>query len=352
MKGARTAADERSHDRGGHGRRGGAGRHGRPPAVGPSLLGARTSGVGLAPLRTAVTVALQRTVGNQAVGGLVVQRTVKESEAVSALRSLLEDHKQEAWYQSNWPAGVKTVARAIAELQDTDKDNLKKRLRAHPTITPLLKPERMKVEHAKELPELDKSLRSQQLQNVYEAYERLLFYHATQSSAEVRATGSLDPSFGGGDTGYSNTRSLAGQKAANVAASKRKIFVSRKISEARQYAAESGSRAILRVLIPTSQQAGLKVDPDSQFGLYIEEELKGLDTPDRRLNHWGYSYLQQEIKDTGTLEEFPSLYAQLVKMGMFLPGVEEAPVDISRFVVSDVLPEEEIQRRLKALSEK
>ncbi len=284
------------------------------------------------------------TIDNQSVQRLVVQRTVSESVAVNALQNILKEHKQTQWYKRNWPRGIKRIANEVARVADTDKSNLVKRLRAHSEVIPLLRPERMKPEHAKSL-QTDGTARAMKLQTVYKAYERLIFYHATTSAEAVRATGSLDPNFGGNEEGYASTRSVADQRTANVAGSKRKTFVTRKFSEAKQYAADQGEKAILRVLIPVSQQAQLKVDPDSHFGLYIEEELKGLDRPSRNLNWWGLSYLQAEIKDPAVLD----LYAELVEMGLFLPGVEENTVDISDFVVREEMSKEEIERRLQAL---
>lgn len=255
----------------------------------------------------------------------MVQRQVQLNQAVNTLSDIMASHELKAWYQANWPANVKRIAQEVADMAETTKENLRSKLQGHPEISVVLRPYRMDptTHHDKEL-----NLGSEELKTVYRAYMRLLFYHVTKAPGGVRAKG-LDPSFGGKEGGISDERSLAGKRAENLAASKGKVFVTRKYSEAQQYAKEGGE--ILRVLIPLDQQATLEVDPDSQFGLFSKSLLKGMDRPNRELDWWAYSYLMYEIKDVNIKLALPALYQHLVNIGAFLPGKKEEELNLQAF---------------------
>lgn len=309
-------------------------------AVAPDAQGRIGGGRSAAGPRGAI-LALHAQAGNRAVQALLrqdmprpqrltVQRAVKTHAAVSALSDLLKEHRLDAWYAENWKSGrVREIAEEIAKREQTTLDNLKSQLRAHPTITPLIRGHRMQPETALEQPP---TLATAALQDVYDAYLRLLFYHATKAGPDVRAEG-LNPARGG-KGGYAEGRSLASKRAENVAAAKGKIYVTRKYSEAKQY--QKGEGEILRVLIPVAQQGSLKVDPDSQFGLYTDELLKSIDRPNRQLDWWGYSYLMQEVKTEEARNALPSLYAELLKAKAFEPGVEEAERRLPAAVLTEM----------------
>jgi hypothetical protein len=271
-----------------------------------------------APVRT--TPALRPPVTRRdALGGLI-QRVVDEKVAVKALEHIMKEHDLAQWYSDNWPGNVKRIANEIAAKPATTKRNVAKGLRGHAEIAPLLLPQRLTLFdlHSRGKDSYD----DPPLQKVYSAYLRCAFFHATSVPDKIRASG-LDPNWGGTATGFATTRSLAGEIDDNVAGAKNKSYITRSYAEAKQYAKDAGDKAIVRILVPASQRAKLKVDPDSQKGVYTEEKLLGVDLPDRRLGFYAKNYLRLELQDvdTDTYDRMDELYERLVTLGAFLPGV-------------------------------
>jgi hypothetical protein len=267
--------------------------------------------------------ACRRATGRDDLGGLL-QRVVKERVAVSALSNIMDEHGLHKWYTDNWPVNVKRIANEIAAKPGTTKRNVAKGLRGHPEIAPLLLPQRLT------LYDLHGGGRDSYvdpaLQKVYAAYLRCAFFHATPVPDKIRESG-LDPNWGGTETGFAKTRSLAGEIDDNVAGAKNKSYITRSYAEAKQYAKDGGDKTIVRILVPASQRAKLKVDPDSQKGVYTEEKLLGVDLPDRRLGFYAKLYLRQELEseDSETYDRMEELYEQLVELRAFLPGAGAPP---------------------------
>jgi len=273
-----------------------------------------------APLRLTpgTTLGLQRAIGNRAVSrllqgrsaparaavshapALIVQRVMKPQQVISTLSELMKSHGLEAQYNMMW--GTKDIARIakeVGDMPDTDKDNVKRRLTEHRDILPLLRPHRMILE-----PGVDTDFGDKDMRIVFEAYKRLLFFHATKYVDSVLSNG-LDPNFGGKEGGMSDERSTPGKRAANVAASKGHVYLSRKESEAKQYAKEGAQ--IVHVLVPLDMQGGLEVDPDSLKGVFGSRHLQGIATPDGRINWWGELFLKKEMDSRWKEEEVPHI---------------------------------------------
>jgi hypothetical protein len=157
-----------------------------------------------------------------------------------------------------------------------------------------------------------------------------------------------------GARGLSGRRPLLGRfgskRSHNMAQSRDKSFVTRKESEARKYLAEGAD--IVQLLIPRSQQAKLKVDPDSTSGLYFQNDdefrsIKGVDRYSRDLSWWAYSYLAAEIS-TAAQHRLPELLAELRRLGAFFEPRDEAVVDIADFV-APVMSEEAAMAKARAV---
>jgi hypothetical protein len=278
----------------------------------------------------AAVLGLQRSAGNRAVRALIA-REVTWQQASATLSSIMSDHGREDWYKAGWTSGeVRRIAEQIAAQPGVTKENLRSRLQGHEAVRPLIRPHRMALElhEAKTLGANEEPA----LHEVYAAYKRLLFYHASKAATGVR-TGGLDPDFGGKAGGLADTRSLANKRAENVAASKGKAFVTRKWSEAKQYLGNEPGE-VIRLLIPVQQQALLQVDPDSQYGLYImsgqfRELLKGVDRPGRDLSWWAYAYLANELS-LEARSRLPELYARLMALNLFPAGSAEPTLDLTQ----------------------
>ncbi len=275
----------------------------------------------------------------------IVQRAVKEKQAVEALKEILTKHGQNEWYSTNWPDGVKRVANEVGHLDDTDKDNLKSRLQAHRDIAPLLHGYRMTLE----TPEKNMMFDSADEVAVFQAVEALTFYHVSKFAQEVRASG-LNPAFGGQAGGIADERSAGGQREKNIKGSKGKVFVTRKWSEAKQYAENDTSR-IVRVIIPPGalDQGGLQVDPDSMFGLSHTILLKGMDVRSRQLDWWAASYVSEYLRQQGQTsarDNLAVLYSRLVAKGAFLTPIDEAPRTLPE-PVTEVMSAETIMAELR-----
>ena len=284
----------------------------------------------------------------------VVQRQVPAAQAVSALADIMKAHNEPDWYKQAWSSGAaKQIAGEVASQADTTKDNLRSRLQAHRDVAAVLLRHRLQFES-----HLDKNLGlAPEQQLVLDAVEGLTFYHVTKKAADVRAAG-LDPARGGTAGGLSDEKSLVGKRAENLAASKGKVFVTRKWSEARQYMGD-GSH-VLRVLIPEAIQSTLQTDPDSQFGLFSTGKLVSIDGQSRQLDWWGYAYLRQYLFDRRNvanakltdraIENVPGLYASLIDAGAFLPGKAE-PVRTLPTTVP-MMSDDEIERQLALLKQR
>jgi hypothetical protein len=161
-----------------------------------------------------------------------------------------------------------------------------------------------------------------QLAKIYEAFRALLFFHASQKANEVRKTG-LNPDKGGNPEGYAATRSLADKKATYVKEAKDKVYVTRKHSEAMQYAKkeEKKQASIVMLIIPRSSQVKLQIDPDSKFGLLGIEHLQGAILDTMYPNDMGKRYLMDELEDNVVADEgeFDRLWEELVKNGLIHP---------------------------------
>jgi hypothetical protein len=285
----------------------------------------------------------------------VIQREVNPMQAVSALNEILVNHGQEEWYKTNWANGtVRRIATEVAERADTDKDNLKSRLQSHAEITPLLRAHRLRLEP----PDKKLVLDSADEAAVYEAVEALTFYHVSKFADDVRVSG-LDPSFGGKEGGISDERSVGGQREKNIKGSKGKVFVTRKWSEAKQYA-EGDQNRVIRVIIPPDKldQGKLQVDPDSMFGLSQDALLKAMDVKSRHLDWWAASYVSEYLTRTGQLsarDNLAPLYARLVEKGAFLPPVIEAPRTLPQPITAhsgEVMSEQTIALELQKLKKR
>jgi hypothetical protein len=295
--------------------------------------------------------------GNRAVCALIARKL--DWQAVSTtLSSILSAHGASAWYSSNWgkDGAVRRIAQEVGGREDTTTDNVKSRLQSHPEIRPLLRPYRMQVELHEGVKEPGEK-EDPALLELYDAYKRLLFYHASTAAEGIRVSGGLDPDFGGKKGGIADTRSLPNKRAQNVASSKGKAFVTRKYSEAKQYLGNNPGE-VIRILIPVEQQKALQVDPDSVFGLYIEsgklkELLKGVDRQSRDLSWWAYSYLAAEVS-LETKRRLPELYRQLMDMKLFPAGREEPTTDLTKIPQprGDMTPEEADAMALRVFKER
>ena len=288
----------------------------------PTTLRSPASGAGAPPEYRPQQVALRSPVKPVAA---VVQRAVKLQQAVAALETIMADHDRKDWYQANWPDGVKAIANEVAEREDTDKDNLKSRLQSHPKVSAELRGYRMLLEVPVEKKTQEWSADERA---VYEAVLALSFYHVSKSAEAVRASG-LDPQHGGKEGGISDERSVGGQREKNIKGSKGKVFVTRKWSEAKQYAEGDESR-VIRVIIPEDKldQGSLQVDPDSMFGLSHNIVLKGMDVRYRQLDWWASMYVAEYLTKRGKISarnNLATIYPALVEKGAFLtpPGKPE-----------------------------
>ena len=286
------------------------------------------------------------------VGGIssVIRRTVTGQSAITALSNIMTEHECQKWYQDNWPLGVKAITDPIAAADDTTKDNLKSKLLSNPAVAAAVRGHRMSLDGAggagleqkaegKTVAGLTGAALKGALTTVWQTYTSLLFYHVSKAAPEVRKNG-LDPLFGGTETGKAATDSLGGKKEHNVSGSKNKVFLTRKWSEVKGYQATGGE--VLRILIPTAIQPKLVVDPDSQYGLYLEGEtrvfqgvpipitlVKGVDRANRRLGPDAYYILTTAIADPEIRDLLPELYQFLLDAGMFEPGKEEQVLDLT-----------------------
>lgn len=141
----------------------------------------------------------------------------------------------------------------------------------------------------------------------------------SSSAEDVRATG-LNPAHGGGTDGLSDVRSIASQREKNIAGSRGKVFVTRKWSEAKQYA-ESHEGRVIRVIVPLEDQTGFEVDPDSAFGLSHNIKLRAMDVHSRQLDWWAFLYVAKLLNDRRQIDargNLATLYSGLVGKGAFL----------------------------------
>jgi hypothetical protein len=247
-------------------------------------------------------------------------------------------------YKDNWKGAARELAAEVANLEDTTEENVRSRLQGHATLTPILRPYRMTLDFGPR-----EKFEDEGLQEVYDAYRDLLFFHVSKFGPGVRASG-LDPDFGGKTGGISDERSLGARRAHNLEQSRGKSFVTRKYSEARQYQEAGGD--ILQLLIPKAQQAKLKVDPDSMFGLYFQNDadfkvIKGIDRFSRDLNWWAYTYLAAEVSPE-TQHRLPALVAELRRRGSFFQSRPEPTVNIADFV-PPTMSEDEALKQAKLL---
>jgi hypothetical protein len=243
-----------------------------------------------------------------------VQRAMKAQEVIPTLAELLKSHGLEAQYAAMWKSkDIARIAKEVGDMVDTDKDNVKRRLTEHPDILPLLRPHRMILE-----PGVDSAFDDKDMRIVFGAYKRLVFFHATKYVDSVFSNG-LDPNFGGKVGGMSDERSTPGKRAANVAASKGHVYLSRKESEAKQYAKEGAQ--IVHVLVPTEMQGGLQVDPDSLKGVFGSQHFQGIAKPDGAINYWGELFLKKEMdsrwreEDVPHISLVPAIFKRLAESG-------------------------------------
>lgn len=269
---------------------------------------------------------MQAAVGNRRVAQLMrssqtIQRKLDWQTVNSTLGAMLESHDLKVVYQQWWKDGTaRRISEKVGNLEDTDKHNVKRRLADHEDVKPVLMKYRMGLDSKQGPQNLSKievdeeDVDNEQLQEVFNAFQNLLFYHATKYADSVRETG-LDPNYGGTEGGLTDERSLAAKKATNMAAAKKKVFVSRKYTEAKQYA-DGNDKNVVMLIVPQEFQADLELDPDSQFGVKGGDHLKGTVAEDSYPNWWGIMYLLNEIKSKEAKTNFYTLWTILIKKGL------------------------------------
>jgi hypothetical protein len=269
-------------------------------------------------------IALQRLVGNSAVQRMMtpvrtqtaapgrIQRVLADGKIFSAIKSVLTEHDLEAQYGQWWPDTIKRIKNEINQNADLTNDNLTRYVRSHPDIKPLLKNPRLTL-ITSGVPTAQQG--GSQADIVYRAYQDLVCYHYSTAAASIR-TGGLDPNYGGTAEGLSATRSLEGKKQENINAAKKKVFVSRSYTEAKQYVGDGKESDIVRLLVPVEEQQKFEVDPDSQRGLMGVEHLKGALQADGTLNWWGELYLKKQVDAKGgDMFQAVATFNQLVASG-------------------------------------
>jgi hypothetical protein len=254
--------------------------------------------------------------------GPAAQFVLAFGKVLPILSNLLEEHAAQDKYQQLWKSGdAKRIAEEVGGLEDTTKDNAKRRLAEHKDIRPLLLGHRMRLEGTGPAPSEMKVDQDEvdpaQLSEVYRAFRHLLFFHASKAHADIRASG-LDPDHGGKDGGLSDERSLVARREQNLAAAKHKVFVTRKYSEAKGYA-DGHEERIVMLIVPREFQNDLQVDPDSQFGVMGADHLKGTILENKYPNWWGSSYLIKEINGEAAKLNFVSLWTVLIQKGLIKP---------------------------------
>ncbi|MBW4439547.1 MAG: hypothetical protein KME04_20585 [Pleurocapsa minor GSE-CHR-MK-17-07R] len=252
-------------------------------------------------------IALQRLVGNSVVQRMVapvrtqsaapgrIQRELADGKIFAGIKTVLSEHDLEAQYTAWWPDTIKRIKNEINAHADLTQENLPRFVRSHPDIMPLLKNPRLTLITSGD-PTAQTS--GSQADIVYRAYQELVCYHYSLAADKIRESG-LDPNYGGTEDGLSATRSLPGKKAENVNAAKKKVFISRSYTEAKQYAKGGKESDIVRLLVPVDEQAKFEVDPDSQRGMTGVEHLKGAVKADGSLNWWGELFLKKRVDALG-----------------------------------------------------
>lgn len=128
----------------------------------------------------------------------------------------------------------------------------------------------------------------------------------------------LDPSHGGREGGLSDEKSLVGRREQNLVAARGKVFISRKFSEAKQYADGDEGRIVM-LIVPSEFLGDLQVDPDSMTGLVGTDYLKGTILDSGYPNWWGSTYLMKEINDKDAKTNFFTLWTVLMKKNLIKP---------------------------------
>jgi len=263
--------------------------------------------------------------------GSVAQLQMDWQSVSRTLKDICDKHEMMAAYNSMWSSKeIKRISEEVGGLADTDSDNVRRRLVSHPDIVGLLMSYRMKLaskdgEAPAESLDLDENTgriaedayEAKDIAEVYTAFRSLVFFHASVAAGAVRETG-LDPDYGGKDGGLTGEKSLAGKRETNLAAAKKKVFVSRKFIEVKQYA-EGVEKNIVMLIIPTAFQNLLELDPDSQFGVKGGDALKGTINENGYPNYWGYMYLINQVKSNAAKLHLPTIWAVLVKRNLIKP---------------------------------
>lgn len=258
----------------------------------------------------------------------VVQLKMDWDKVVKTLMDVFEKHGQVALYKEMWRNGeARRISEEVGSMADTDKDNVRRRLVSHDDIVPLLMPHRMKLESkngAASLEDLalgehdgtgdEDSYTEKDIVDVYTAFRSLLFFHASVAASAVKESG-LDPNFGGKEGGLTDTNSLRAKRETNLAAAKKKVFVSRKFTETKQYA-DGDEKNIVMLIVPRVFQGDLQLDPDSQYGIKGGDELKGAVKENGYPNYWGYLYLLNELSGESAKKHFSSIWDLLIKRGL------------------------------------
>ena len=123
-----------------------------------------------------------------------------------------------------------------------------------------------------------------QSQELWDATKASIFMQATNADnvASIKENG-LDPRRGGQANGAAQTQSVTAVQAQNVAEARGKAYVTKMPAEAKGYYNKDGSSRMILLYIcdECGDTATLKLDPDSQTGLYFTSAEPGKMVADR-----------------------------------------------------------------------
>ena len=118
---------------------------------------------------------------------------------------------------------------------------------------------------------------------MWDATKASIYMQATNADnvASIKENG-LDPSHGGQDNGAAKTQSVAAVQDQNVEEAKGKAYVTKFPTEAKRYYTTGQSQIILLYICDVCEETNtLKLDPDSQTGLYFTSPATGKAVADR-----------------------------------------------------------------------